>query len=83
MSRETVAEKARRYLVEGRVIVTTAGPDHVAATVRGDGHLYHCGFARGHWHCTCAAGRDCSHRRALRLVTAPDLDRYPTTQEHR
>ena len=75
--RELVAEKAKRYLAEGRVIVITAGRDHVTAVVRGDGHRYVTGYRDGRWVCTCPNTTDCSHRRALRLIAAPDLPGEP------
>jgi uncharacterized Zn finger protein len=72
--REKAQTKARRYLTEGRVIVTDAGPGHVRATVRGDGTVWTCGFYAGAWRCSCPVTTDqCSHLHALRLVTAPDL----------
>ncbi len=38
--RENAAVKARRYLTEGRVIITAVSDSHVAASVRGDGAIY-------------------------------------------
>lgn len=75
MPRELVADKAKRYLGEGRVIVTAAGNGYVTATVRGDGAIYRTGYRSGAWWCTCPNTHDCSHRRALRLITAPDIER--------
>lgn len=73
--RESAATRARRLLIEGRVIVTTAKDDYVAADVRGSGavHLveHHPGDG---WTCSCPAGqhrRTCAHVEALKLVSAP------------
>jgi uncharacterized Zn finger protein len=74
MARELVADKARRYLCEGRVIVIDAGKGHVTATVRGDGAVWFVAYEAGLWSCTCPNRTPCVHRRAVRLVTAPDLE---------
>lgn len=73
--RENAASKGRRYLIEGRLIVTHARPGvSVRATCRGDGTVWHLGWDAGSWHCDCPARSDqCSHLLALRLTTAPDL----------
>jgi len=75
MTRETVAEKARRYLAEGRVHVRcideAAGV--VRADVRGSGAVYEAGFSRRTgWRCTCPARGTCCHLTALQLVVALD-----------
>lgn len=75
--RETAAEKARRYLAEGRLVVTVVDLDCqvVRATCRGDGVLHSLGFHRRlGWWCSCPSrsGR-CCHLLALRSVTAVDL----------
>jgi uncharacterized Zn finger protein len=75
--RETVAEKARRYLTEGRVIVTDARPGQVSAVIRGDGAVWLTGYRSGTWTCSCPNRTDCTHRRALRLITAPDIKENP------
>ncbi len=79
MTRENAATKARRYLTEGRVIVTHARPGHsVHATIRGDGTIHHAYWRSGAWVCDCPVRTDqCAHLIALRLVTAPDLDEGP------
>ena len=73
--RENAATKARRYLTEGRLIVSHARPQTaVRATCRGDGTVYRLGWDGHTWWCTCPARTDqCAHLRAVRLVTAPDL----------
>ncbi len=70
--RESVVEKAKRLLTEGRVTVVSAGDGFARAMVRGDGALYEVvDDARGR-HCPCAArGPLCSHVRAVGMVTAP------------
>jgi hypothetical protein len=50
MSREDAATKARRYLAEGRLLVTAVSGDHVTAGCRGDGAVYRPG------HNTATAG---------------------------
>lgn len=70
--RETVDAKARRYLIEARVRVLHCDENAgiIEAEVRGDSRLYSTGRDAEGWYCTCAARtRDCSHVRALRLVT--------------
>lgn len=71
MTRENAADKARRYLVEGRVIITAAGPGYVRARVRGDGavHQVH-DDSRGRI-CDCPARGLCAHLLAVGLVSAP------------
>lgn len=74
MSRPSAATKARTYLTEGRVVITSCTADTVTAVVRGVGHLWHPTYADGTWSCDCPARTDqCCHLQALRLVTAPDL----------
>jgi uncharacterized Zn finger protein len=71
MSRESPEQKAARYLAEGRVVISTAGPGYVDATVRGDGEVYKVGYRRGSWFCSCPARGRCAHLLAVGLVTAP------------
>jgi len=72
MPRENAATKGRRYLVEGRVILTDVGEGYVRANVRGEGAMYHTAYSSGTWSCTCPAVRDCAHIRALKCCTAPE-----------
>jgi len=67
--RESVEDKARRYLCEARLTVTAVDGDTVTAVCRGSGEIYECGHdpARG-WHCSCPARR-CAHLLALQSVT--------------
>lgn len=71
MTRETVADKARRYLAEGRLTVTAVDGDHVTAVCRGQGAIYQLGHESGRgWHCSCPVRSDrCAHLLALRSVT--------------
>ncbi len=71
MTRENAQTKGRRYLAEGRLIVTVANSHAVSAICRGGGALYQLGFGRGGWACTCPAKSLCAHLVALQLVTAP------------
>jgi hypothetical protein len=70
VSRETVEDKAKRYLVEARLTVEYVVGDTVRATCRGSGEVYRLGhdLQRGWW-CSCASRTDqCSHLTALRAV---------------
>lgn len=71
-TRENAAEKARRYLAEGRLLVLKVDERAgvVAAECRGDGMTYACGYAQNDWYCTCEARGRCSHLLALGLVVA-------------
>ena len=72
--RETVRDKATRYLVEGRVILTIVEDRQVRARIRGEGAQYQAGWIDGLWHCTCPArGDNCAHIVALKRCTAPDV----------
>lgn len=71
MSAETVEAKARRYLGEGRLVVTRVFGDHVDAVCQGETGSWELGYApsRGWW-CSCPVRTDrCSHLAALWLVT--------------
>lgn len=70
MPRENAAERAKRYLGEGRLYVRLVGPDGISAFCRGDGEWYRLGYRDGQWFCSCpAVSRDCAHLRGLRLIT--------------
>ena len=74
-ARETVAEKAIRYLAEGRLTVTRRDGDLVEATCEGsDGAIYFLGHhpdRPGYWPCSCPAPSGCCHVIALQLITVP------------
>ncbi len=69
--RENAAVKARRYLLEGRVVMVTVTTDSVAAVVRGGAALHRVdyGVRRG-WRCSCPAVGRCCHLLAVGLVVA-------------
>ena len=71
-SREGPQQKARRYLLEGRVMIRSVGPQGVRAHVRGQGHLYNVAYeAGGGWSCTCLARTSrCCHVVAVQIVVA-------------
>lgn len=73
MSRESAADKGRRLLVEGRlIIVRVDSTGYIHAQCRGDsGEVYDLGFdpENTQWRCTCKARGTCSHLVALQLVT--------------
>lgn len=71
--RESAATKARRYLAEGRVIVTALDAHRVEAVVRGDAVLHSCSYHAGAWACSCEARGRCSHLLAVGLIVAVDL----------
>ena len=76
MVRDSASAKSRRYLAEGRVIIIRVSDDRVLARVRGDGHIWLVIYESGRWSCPCPARTDqCSHLRALRLITAVGLER--------
>lgn len=74
----TAEAKGRRYLAEGRLLVTAVTGDVVEATCRGDGAVYRLGW-HGTWECSCPARTErCAHLTALRLVVIrPGLEEPP------
>ena len=70
-SRESAANKARRYLTEGRVTIDTVRSYHVRAVVRGDGAVWRVRVDGLDRTCTCPAQGLCAHILAVGLVTAP------------
>lgn len=81
MARETVRDKAGRYLLEGRVIVDRVDAHMVTARVRGDGAIHVARWTAGNWTCSCphqAQSSYCSHIYALRRITAVDLNKENT-----
>lgn len=76
MPRETIREKADRYLLEGRVHVIEAGHHGIAARVRGEGAIYVTRYGFGRWTCTCPHPNhqtSCSHVLSLKRVCAIDV----------
>ena len=79
MPHEAAAEKAKRYLIEGRLRVAHVSDTTIRGLVEGS-DLYRVGWDwggdpdrrdGGEWFCTCPSRRRCSHVIALELVTAP------------
>jgi hypothetical protein len=66
--RESVRDKGRRYLVEGRLIVRSVDAGYVVATCRGGGEEYRLGHNTSGWWCPCPARGLCAHLVALQLV---------------
>lgn len=68
--REGAYAKGRRYLTEGRLILTKVDGDDIRSTCRGDsGEVYRQQHYAGRWFCSCPAKTRCSHVVALQLVT--------------
>jgi uncharacterized Zn finger protein len=65
--RESIEEKAVRYLSERRLRVERVVPGEVRATCVG-GERYELGFEGGEWWCSCPARGRCAHLVALELV---------------
>jgi hypothetical protein len=69
--RQNAQAKGRRYLTEGRLVITHADGDRVRATCRGDGCVYELEVKGEDRACTCPAMGRCAHLIALGSVTAP------------
>lgn len=82
MTRESVEQKATRYLCEARLTVTRVDERAVAAVCRGAGAVYALGYSGPlGWWCECPARGRCCHLTALQRVVAvrpaesePDLE---------
>lgn len=72
--RELKADKANRYLVEGRVILRSVERRRIIAIVRGEGAVYRVRHTGTRWDCTCPAKARCVHVLAVGRVTAIDGD---------
>lgn len=70
-TREDTEAKARRYLAEGRLVVTRLLGDTVDAVCQGTSGSYELGHRPDQgWFCSCPVRTDrCSHLAALWLVT--------------
>jgi hypothetical protein len=70
-ARETIREKAVRYLGDGRLDVEYVGQGRVLASCRGDGGTYTIDYdpRRRKWSCSCPSRKRCCHVTAARLVT--------------
>ena len=72
VGRENASTKARRYLIEGRIVVRAVSPHSIRASARGQGAIYDLRWDRDiGWSCDCAARGRCSHLVGLQLVVAP------------
>jgi uncharacterized Zn finger protein len=67
--RGAVEDKARRYLVEGRLLVERVDAFEVRALCSGDTGMYELGHDGDAWWCSCPARGRCAHVAALALVT--------------
>ncbi len=75
MARETIEQKAARYLAAGRIRLVRVEGDTIDATAAGsDGRTYVVTHRAGGWRCTCVATvLRCSHVAGVALVTlAPE-----------
>jgi len=70
-TRETLEQKARRYLGEARITIRLAGPERIRALVRGMGEFFTVAFDRGGWTCSCPAKRRCAHLEAQLVTVRP------------
>lgn len=62
--------KASRLLIDGRLLIERVDRLFVKASCRGDsGEVYKLGWDGARWFCNCEARGDCSHLRALWMVT--------------
>ena len=67
--RENARTKSKRLLIEGRVLIRSAGPQGVSALVRGDsGCLRRVSYENARWFCDCPALGPCSHIMAVEAV---------------
>ncbi len=83
MSRESVHEKGRRYVGEGRLVVEHVAGGVVRARCRGGGAEYRLGRDARGWWCSCPARGRCAHLVALELVTAPAVEPEPPPRSAR
>jgi hypothetical protein len=67
--RENYQRKAERYVSQGRLTITRLDASGIAATCKGGGRIYACGYGNGRWFCDCEARTTCCHVAALQLVT--------------
>lgn len=76
--KETLAEKARRYLTEGRLTIEFVDGERILASCRGTDDVYEVGYRPGGWYCTCPSFTGCSHLTALQLVCVRPRIRVPS-----
>jgi uncharacterized Zn finger protein len=69
MPRETVDEKALRYIAERRVVILGKRRGAVFAEVQGSAASpYHVRYVHGAWRCSCPSSFRCCHITALEFV---------------
>jgi hypothetical protein len=70
--RESVKEKALRYIGDERLEIEYVGQGRVVANCRGDGGSYSIAYdpRRRKWSCSCPSRRRCCHIEGAALVTA-------------
>lgn len=76
MSRETLEQKAERYLISGRLTIRLVTPERIEAHCKGDsGHAYRLTHENDIWSCSCPARGRCCHLTALkRVVVRPGVE---------
>jgi hypothetical protein len=70
-ARETLEQRALRYIAERRLHVVLVDSERVEARVQGATAEHLVTYQRGGWTCTCDAhrwGRRCTHLHAVQLV---------------
>jgi hypothetical protein len=72
--RESTDDKAVRLITTGKLTIIRMDENFVFAHCHGDSDTYVLVYEGGHWHCSCKARTDCSHLRALWLVTVRHKD---------
>jgi hypothetical protein len=69
-AQESLEDRAERYLLEGRLIVSFVDRGIIRAVCEGDRRLYELGYERDWW-CGCSNKGPCAHLIALQTVTDP------------
>lgn len=69
LTKERTDDKARRLLSTGKLRIVRMDKDFIHAECKGDNAVYDLFYKDEHWYCSCPARIDCSHLRALWLVT--------------
>lgn len=67
--RESTDDKARRLLTTGKLRIVHKDSSFIHAECQGDTDHYDLFYKDERWYCSCEARVDCSHLRALWLVT--------------
>jgi len=69
MARESVDEKALRYIAEHRVLIRRVDGRDIDAEINGGTGRWYVQRRRAGWRCDCPALRRCAHLAAVRIVT--------------